>query len=87
MEVSLDYRPCTCPRYEVNRKEGVSDPGRGAPEFFESDIYAATRFREHIRAGRVPRVHLGVVGSSCLHVKAVTIDGELYSEPSDGRAR
>lgn len=77
----LEYRPCDCAHYVRKLTEkGIPDPGRGAPEFFESELWAASRFRQHVRLGVQPKVHVGEPGGSCLHVKAVTIDGVRYSE-------
>lgn len=75
MQISLTYRPCSCAKYDGNGAEVGADH----PEFFESEIYAALRFREHVRDGRKPLVHM-TMGSSVLHVSGVMIDKESYQE-------
>lgn len=82
----LQYRPCSCPHYIRKLDEkGIPDPGRDAPDFFESETWAARRFLELlVWQGKKPRVHVGDPGGSCLHVKAVTHYGVTYSESVGG---
>jgi hypothetical protein len=80
VEVKLEYRPCNCPKFEQSIPvEGDDDeretPAAHAPEHFEREGIAARRLKEHVSAGRTPRVH-----HQGLHVKVAWINGEKYSE-------
>lgn len=87
MDLSVEYRPCSCSPY-VRRTPSAADPrpvedvGAGAPEFYEVETYAARRFVELVKRGQTPMVHVGDPGRSCLHIKAVTFQGERW--PEDG---
>lgn len=85
MQLSIEYRPCSCDPYvrraaSLQDPRGIKDPGPNAPEFFEVERVAAARFMELLKKGIQPRVHVGDPGRSCLHVKAVTFEGERFKE-------